>query len=661
MEFAHLQERLGTLSELELRFVESAVWGEPCIVADGTLPLELAADRVVRPEVLEFLVQGGDASHPVHPSGIALFGAWFDDPVVLDGAHLQVRLGLYRCTLSAGLSLQDASSQSINLAGSVIRRAVKADRLRMTGGLFLGPETLVEGGVRLSGASITGSVQCRNSRLHPDDKIGCSLVADGTCIGGSFDFRQCEFDGSIKLVGAEVGGDVYCDDLRIDAPDGMSLDGSRMEVRGSVMLGSGFQALGTVSLFGCRIRGNIECVGGQMDGGRGAALVADGAQVGGRVSLNRGFEARGEVRFLGAAVGGLDLRGAKLVAKPGGTALNGDSLRTETTVFLDEGFSAEGCVRLVGAVIGDSLSCRSATIHGTNRLALLAERMRVGHNVYLDQGCEVAGAIDLRAASIEGKLDFRHASLGGVPLIDLSDANIGRELVLQELAPAPEGTLDLTGATVGRLTDDERSWPAEGQLILDGFRYDSIAASAPQDARSRMRWLLLQPSRHLAGEFRAQPFDQLAAVLRQSGRERAARRVLFEREEQRRKGGLLSGWARLGNWLSGSVVGHGYELWRVRWMILVVMLLGSGVFLVADERGVMMSTSTPEKVRFQPVVYSVDAFVPGLDLHQEKNWLPKADPKYGILFESYLWLHISLGIVLTGLGGAGLFGFGRRE
>src|SRR5207249_10574398 len=69
-------------------------------------------------------------------------------------------------------------------------------------------------------------------------------------------------------------------------------------------------------------------------------------------------------------------------------------------------------------------------------------------------------------------------------------------------------------------SDEEKSWPGEGKLFLDGFTYDRISEDSPLTAQSRIEWLHRQPHH----KFLPQPYEQLASVLRNMGHEREARR-----------------------------------------------------------------------------------------------------------------------------------------
>lgn len=82
---------------------------------------------------------------------------------------------------------------------------------------------------------------------------------------------------------------------------------------------------------------------------------------------------------------------------------------------------------------------------------------------------------------------------------------------------------------------------------------------------------------------------------------------------------------------------------------------------------------TEDYPKFNSLVYSLDVFIPLVDLHQENYWLPNA--KLGDrLFQSepfstltsgrllciYMWFHILVGWILTTLLFVGLSGLVRR-
>ncbi len=103
------------------------------------------------------------------------------------------------------------------------------------------------------------------------------------------------------------------------------------------------------------------------------------------------------------------------------------------------------------------------------------------------------------------------------------------EVSFPHLATPPIGQLNLNAAHVGDLVDDTASWPLQPEnLILDGFTYDRIDGGNNTSFAARRRWL--EAGSTLNGEFRPQPYTQLAKVLRQMGHAGEARKVLCERE-----------------------------------------------------------------------------------------------------------------------------------
>jgi len=87
------------------------------------------------------------------------------------------------------------------------------------------------------------------------------------------------------------------------------------------------------------------------------------------------------------------------------------------------------------------------------------------------------------------------------------------------------------------------------------------------------------------------------------------------------------------------------------------------------------ATATPsvseDYPAFNAVVYSIDVFLPIIDLHQQRYWLPNANRghevpllickcKAGALLRWYFWAHIILGWVLSSLWIASVTGLVRR-
>ena len=241
-----------------------------------------------------------------------------------------------------------------------------------------------------------------------------------------------------------------------------------------------------------------------------------------------------------------------------------------------------------------------------------------------------------------------------------------------------QATLDLSGATVGFLLDTEQDWPASGNLKIDGLTYIGFGASpgyASGDANTRLRWLALQPP-----GYHPQPYSQLAKFLRQSGDDTGATKVLIasgdERYSQYRIGGRFLGW------FLKVTIGYGHRpLLALLWSLLVV-LVGWIVIRTAFAAGVMRRTypendppfpSVDNYERLYPLVFSLDVFLPFVNLYQEHYWWPNSACTGEITFGGkrlrvpgrwvlyYLWLQIIAGWLLSAIFVAGVTGLIRND
>ena len=117
-----------------------------------------------------------------------------------------------------------------------------------------------------------------------------------------------------------------------------------------------------------------------------------------------------------------------------GTALYADRVDVRGSVSLRQGFTAEGEVRLAGAQIGGDLNCRGGMFSALN-----GQGTRVDHH-----------------------------------------------LLLRDVRDAKNAIIDLRNASADALFDHEASWPAEGNLYLDGFRYGRVSYG-PREAEARLK------------------------------------------------------------------------------------------------------------------------------------------------------------------------------
>src|SRR6266849_7642360 len=396
-----------------------------------------------------------------------------------------------------------------------------------------------------------------------------------------------------------------------------------------------------------------------LTGSQTRAIVASNTKVRGDLVLGGGFSAEGEVNLIEADIGG-DLNGAGGNFKnPGKYALDADSLKADN-VDLRNGFSAEGEVNFILANLSGNLDCEGGTFKNPGKNALNADSLKAA-SVFLSNGFGAEGEVNLAVANAKGGLVWMNLGAGH----------------------ADKVVLDLSHATFGPLFDDEESCPHPGNLILHGFVYSRIGGG-PKNARSRLRWLgRLRPKDTQSFDFTPHPCEQLAKVLREDGDDAGARDVLIAMENARWWYGKIGFWERCWSRILWLTIGYGYDTWRALWFIGGFVLAGTFLFFwgYRSEAITQVDKEKPEHFRpFNSFVYSLETFLPLVDLHQAKHWAPDPEirqlrppapvaafkplskyqhqfgPAFGRRLRWYLWIHILAGWFFTSMLIAGITG-----
>lgn len=372
------------------------------------------------------------------------------------------------------------------------------------------------------------------------------------------------------------------------------------------------------------------------------SVDAAGADIGGNLVLGLGFSAHGEVRLQGAQIGGALDCGDGSFKNSGGYALNANRAEIKGTVFLKNA-STEGEVNLTLAHVGSNLECDGAHFRNPSDWALAAEGAEIKGSVRL-RDVFAEGEVNLLGSQIGGELDCSH---GRFTTLNFESLAVRRALVWRRMEDFEE--LDLQGATVGFLSDDEASWPRNKNLDsprrrgivwhLDNFVYGGIAGG-PTDAPTRLKWLGHQ------GKFTPQPYRQLAKIMRELGDEEGAKQVLFDlesrtRAEVRRRLIAPLRWLRFAeDTVSDAAVGYGIYPGRAIWYLGALTALGWIVHRRAQRAGAMVPTDKDAYAEFHasghapdhyppfsPLVYSLENCLPLVKFGQDDHWQPDPTPQ----------------------------------
>ncbi|MCZ4611136.1 oxidoreductase [Streptomyces sp. Lzd4kr] len=452
--------------------------------------------------------------------------------------------------------------------------------------LLLGANSGQPGAVaqlRLTGARIRGRLDLAGAQIaHP------------------LWLEACWFEEAVNLLGASTQTLVFTGS-RIP---GIEADSARIEgnfsLRHCVVEGGAptpFNRLSTaLSLTDARISGALLLNGAHLIAPGGWALPAGGLAMEGGIFCRNGFTAHGEVRLMGAQLPGtLVMQGARL-EKPGprGVALTLDNA-TASSLKFSQGFTANGTVRLRGTQVRDNVTFDGAVLNGPSAP---------------DAHTPALTAMHLQAVDL-----------------DLT------------LAQPPSGALDLRGAQVSYLHENEHTWPQ--RVELDGFVYGSIKTADADDERHeavgdresvarRLAWIRSSPG------YNPQPYEQLATWYRRAGHDDDARRVLLAKQRHRRR--TLPPAARAWGHLLDITVGYGYRPWLAGIWLLALTLLGTLAFATGSPTPVKHGEGAP----FQPLVYTLDLLIPIGGLGQRTGWYWTSDSLQWLAY-----LLIAFGWVLT--------------
>jgi hypothetical protein len=332
-----------------------------------------------------------------------------------------------------------------------------------------------------------------------------------------------------------------------------------------------------------------------------------------------------------------------------------------------------GAVSMFRTRLTGNLDLIGAQVSSPGEYSILATEATIGGDADFHEGFTTDGLVDFRFAKVGHSLSFNDAHFGGAgdSGLNAERAAVAGMVYWVNVTHTPRTILDLANARAEGLGDDAASWPAPGNLNLDGFVYGSIV-DGPTDATARLRWL-----RRQAPGYRPQPYEELARVLTADGDTSGATEVLIAQRQAQRQLGNLGRLERMWNLLLQITIGYGFRPLRALWWILGFVLVGTALFgagyrmriitpTEADAYGKFAETgSAPGHYpRFNAFVYSLENFLPVVDLHQGEYWRPNPGLRDSgtipaSLLHWYLWLHILAGWTLTPLLFAGLSGLIR--
>jgi hypothetical protein len=374
----------------------------------------------------------------------------------------------------------------------------------------------------------------------------------------------------------------------------------------------------------------------------GGTLVLDRSTVSGQLTMDKlhvdSDLSMSNAQFAGIGLGSAQIGGVLML--DGSTVsgeLNMDKLHVDSSLFMrDKAHFAD--VILTSAHIGGQLSMIRAAVTGNLRC----------YNLTVDQDAVLSDAHFTRGIACRfskfKNLDLTNSTFGGD--VNLGSAQISGELQLGSAIPkqwSPGKRLILRNARAETIPMLRDAWPAD--LDVRGFTYRAVPedSGASQDRPTECLprsdlfhcWFAKQKS------FSPQPYEQLALVFQNQGRDDEARATRYAGQERERSEARGFRYA----WLTtlDRAIGYGHHIERALVWSIGLVVLGAIVLRISGEgpkHGLPVGLS-----------YSFDMLLPIIKLRDAHYQIDLAGwPRY------YFYVHKVAGFVLASFLIAGISG-----
>lgn len=516
---------------------------------------EWTLKRVLRPKMLNKLLEELEGNRTLPTPGIRIVGAWFLEPldlsklkiniefsitnsrfeesICLDHARLTDLLILDGSYLHAGLSFAHLqSTRSIYLRGTITQQTLEMEELSTTESLDF--RLMVGAGINLMGARISRYLILEGVRLNGLLKMESAFIGSNALLGyksefGDISLSSAEISGSLRLATSKARQvDLYSITIRKALDLGFSTlesiyvqsgsvgqsvydayttikeaDFSWSSIEGGILIRNA--TITHLKLSSLKTRGDVQADytkpkdESEIDQPTAISTIdLSYAQIKGNVNFSR-IEVQGSVNMQGMSIGQL------IVSE---TTIKGD--------FNADGIAVTGDMVLENSFFGGSVSSFDSTVNGS----LFA------------RNCTVY-SFNLGKTTINNRLQ-------------IGDRLSGNKWL-------EGGLLDLSNVVAGTLAyGGEHSWP--DCLELDGFRYDTLIGEAERKAKSYKKWL----QRDRSGS--SQPYQYLAQLLFKTGLTEDANRILFAAKNRERRTAWKTGqrWKWFGLTMLKWTIGYGY-------------------------------------------------------------------------------------------------------
>ncbi len=442
--------------------------------------------------------------------------------------------------------------------------------------------------------------------------LGSAVFTDAE-IPGNFEADDAVFTGPAQFLRMDIAGMLLADRAQFQNAEGVTNFNS-IKVGVAAFFNDAVFA-GSVNFVKADIAGNFDADGAQFQNAQKAAQFAT-MKVGGSVFIRRAVFA-GPVSFAFADIAeNFEAHKTKFKNTSKGANLN----------FIKVG----GNTLFQGSVFSGELSMQNSEL-----VSLVIQ----GHK----ETCCVLPLLDLRAAVLKSTLNIDDVKLRDIFAASL---RVGGPTYLNRLTIEGEANLEHSSFITLALSDV--SWPKNSNLVrLDGMTYQHISVGKEKESWRKLLELANQ------SRYSAAVYANLEAFFRREGYPGRADDV-FVAQKERERDEFLGGLPWLSNLLLGILVRHGRSPHRAFALGVFFVFIGCLVFFRSDG----MESQKAEDVarKYNALWYSLDLFLPFIDLQAASVWTPKHDRWFA---RNYMRVHTILGWVLIPIGLAAITGIIR--
>jgi hypothetical protein len=343
--------------------------------------------------------------------------------------------------------------------------------------------------------------------------------------------------------------------------------------------------------------------------------------------------------------------------------------------------------------------------------AFFADRSHILGTVKIDRGFETDARLFFNSADVDRNFEVKRAIFDGQRFANglvAEDLTVKHGFLWRQVTIGNNTILNLQFTKIGGFFQtDSKGWPTKGNLLINGITFAGINVSEDPSRDSLQSTgisglRISTPVDYIAflsrmPQFSSQPYREVARFLEASGDSDGSAEVMIAMEDAKFHNEIAvsvkasRAFASLYQEISSSVIvaavmkiviGYGYyPMLALFWSVLVVVI-GWYIVKKADEAKLMKASEENTQIRYgrkvydEPLnyfLYSLNIFLPVVDLHQEKNWWPDVNKTgririlgrslelSGALVRTILWIQILLGWLLSGFFLAGISGLVKHS